>query len=174
MAERKIGERTIRLEVGDITEFEGDAFVFDITEDAKIGSGYGTAIANRAGKVVQDELDEIGTVPTGEAVVTSAGRLKVEYIIHTNGPKFFEADTEGKLRRATEACLQRADEKGMKRIAFPPIGTGMYQVDLGLCASVMVDAIAAHLQGETSLEEVVMVALNSREWQPLEAEIGGA
>lgn len=174
MAERKIGDKVIRLEIGDITEFEGDAFVFDITEDAKLGAGYGTAIANRAGKIVQDELNEIGTVPTGEAVVTACGRLEAEYIIHTNGPKFFESDTEGKLRRAIQACLQRADEKDMKRLAFPPIGTGLYQVPLDLCATVMVDTVAEHLQGDTSLEEVVFVALNSRERIPLEAKIGGA
>ena len=78
-------------------------------------------------------------------MVTQAGILKAEYIIHVNGPKFREEDEKGKLERAVSA-LARAEEKGVKQIAFPPIGTGMYQVPMDLCASVMVDTISRHLR----------------------------
>ncbi len=171
MVQRKVGDKVIRLVEGDITDMEADAFVFDIEEDCKLGSGYGTAIAGRAGKVVQDELDAIGRCPKGEAVVTSAGRLKVKTIIHANGPKYHEPETERKLAAATRASLQRAVENGVKTLLLPPMGTGMYQVPLDLCARVMIGVVAEHLAGETTLEEVIFVALDTREREPFAAEL---
>ncbi len=174
MLERRIGNKAIRLVRGDITDMEVEAFAFDITSDCQLGSGYGGAIAQRGGKAVQEELNAIGTLPPGEAVVTGAGKMKAGYIIHTNGPKFREPGTAEKLTRATESVLLRADEKGITELALPPIGTGLYQVPLDLCASVMVDAVAKHLQnGQTSLEVVSFVALDSREYKPLQAKIEG-
>ena len=105
MVERKIGDKVMRVVRGDITDIEIEAFVFDITEDCKLGSGYGGAIAQRGGKVVQEALDEIGTIKTGEAAATTAGKMKAEHIIHTNGPKFCESATEEKLRKAINAAL---------------------------------------------------------------------
>jgi len=173
MVQKKIGDRVIRLVMGDITDLEVEAFVFDITEDAKLGSGYGSAIATRGGKVIQEELDAIGSCPTGEAIVTTAGKLKASHIVHLNGPKFHEEETEQKLARATLSALERAREKGIKQLAFPPVGTGIYQVDLGLCARVMVDTVSEHLQQDTCLEEVLFVALDPREFNPLQAKIEG-
>jgi len=168
--EKKINNSVMKLVEGDITDLEVEAFVFDITADAKLGSGYGGAIAVRGGKSIQEELDAVGRCATGEAIVTAAGQLKAEYIIHLNGPKFHEPGTEEILKRATEAALQRAEEKGIKQLAFPPVGTGLYQVPLDLCARVMVDTVEAHLNGETSLDEVLFVALDPREYQPFKAK----
>jgi O-acetyl-ADP-ribose deacetylase (regulator of RNase III) len=173
MVERKIGERLVRLTRGDLTSMDIEAFVFDIDADMKLGAGFGSAIQRRGGIIIQKELDEIGKCPTGEAVVTQAGILKAEYIIHVNGPKFREEDEQGKLRSATKNALRRADEKGIKRLAFPPIGTGLYQVPMDLCARVMVDTVAEHLENNTTLEEVLFVTMDEREYGPFKANIEG-
>jgi O-acetyl-ADP-ribose deacetylase (regulator of RNase III) len=173
MVERKVGDRLIKLVRGDITDMEVDAFVYDLTADCKLGSGYGGAIASRGGKVVQDQLNAVGTLPTGEAVVTTAGNMKAKFIIHVNGPKFLEPDTRGKLAKAVKSALKRADEKGLTALAFPPIGTGLYQVPLDLCASVLLDTIQDHLKGPTSLKQVLFVALDSREYKPFAAVMEG-
>jgi O-acetyl-ADP-ribose deacetylase (regulator of RNase III) len=154
MAEKKIGNRVLRLVRGDITDMEIEAFVFDITEDVKLGSGFGGAIQQRGGIVIQKQLDEIGSCPTGEAVVTEAGILKADWIIHANGPKFREEDEEGKLQQTVKSALARAEEKGVKRLAFPPMGTGLYQVPLDLCT-----------------HEVLIVAPDNREFNPFKAKI---
>jgi O-acetyl-ADP-ribose deacetylase (regulator of RNase III) len=135
-------------------------------------ASYGGAIATRGGKVVQDELDEIGKVPTGKAVITSAGELKVGHIIHVNGPKFHEPDQEKKLEKAIESALALARDRGIKQIAFPPIGTGFYQVDLGMCTRKLVELSSKHLEGETSLEEIIFVGLDTREITPFESLLG--
>ena len=171
MVERLVGNKAIRLVTGDITEMEIDVFVHDITEDLKLGSGYGSAIQQRGGIVIQKELDEVGHLPVGEATMTQAGILKADFIIHTNGPKFKEPDEEDKLRNAVKASLKLADEKGLARIAFPPIGTGMYQVPMDLCARVMVDTVAEHLANGSTLEEVLIVVQDTREFLPFEAKM---
>jgi O-acetyl-ADP-ribose deacetylase (regulator of RNase III) len=171
MVERIIGDKVIRIVRDDITDMEVDAFVFDITEDLKLGSGHGSAIQQRGGVKIQEALDAIGGCPVGEAVITTGGLLKAKQIIHANGPKFCEPDEEGKLRRATQAALRLADDNGIETLAFPPMGTGIYQVPVDLCARVMVDAVAEHLAGSTSLREVLFVIPDSRERGAFEARI---
>ncbi len=173
MVERKLGDRAIRLVRGDITEVEADAFVYDVTADCKLGSGYGGAIAARGGKQVQEELSAHGGCATGEAVVTSGGGLKVRHIIHANGPKFLEPDTEGKLRSTARAALRKADELGVERLAFPPIGTGLYQVPLDLCARVLVEEAESHPRNGGRQREILLVAADSREYRPFEAQLNG-
>lgn len=169
MIEKSIGNKVIRLVRGDITELEVDAIVHDITGDLKLGGGFGSAIQQRGGIVIQKELDEFGTLPVGEAVLTQAGILKASHIIHANGPKFKEPDEEGKLRRAIESALRIADENGMRTLAIPPIGTGLYQVPMDLCARVTVDTLAEHLSNGSSLDEVLIVVRDTREYAPFEA-----
>ena len=166
MVERKIGDKVIKVVRDDITDMEVEAFVYDLTSNCKLDSGYGGAIAVRGGKTIQEELDKIGELPTCQAVMTAAGNMKAKHIIHTNGPKFLESDTEGKLSRATEAALQVANKNGLKQVALPPIGSGLYQVPLDVCVRVMVDAVRKHLKGDTSVNEVLLVGLDSREYDP--------
>jgi O-acetyl-ADP-ribose deacetylase (regulator of RNase III) len=168
--ERTVGKKVVRLVRGDITDLDVEAFVFDITADLKLGSGYGGAIFGRGGKAIQDELAKLGTLATGDAVVTSAGAMKAQYIVHTNGPKFKEPDEEGKLRQAIESSLRIANEKGMRRLAIPPIGTGLYQVPVDLCARVTVDTVTEHLTNGSSLDEVLIVVRDSREYAPFKAK----
>jgi O-acetyl-ADP-ribose deacetylase (regulator of RNase III) len=171
MVERTIGDKVIRLVKADITELEVEAFVHDITSDLRLGSGFGSAIQQRGGVVIQKELDAVGQLPVGESAVTQAGLLKADYIIHANGPKFREPDEEGKLRRTVRSALARAEEKGIKVLALPPIGTGLYQVPVDMCARVMVDEVASHLQNSGSLREVLFVVQDTREYLPFEARI---
>jgi O-acetyl-ADP-ribose deacetylase (regulator of RNase III) len=171
MLEKKVGNKVLRLVRADITDLDVEAFVFDITENVKLGSGFGNAIQQRGGVVIQKQLDAIGSCPTGEAVVTEAGLLKADWIIHANGPKFREEDEEVKLRKTVLSALARAEEKGVKRLAFPPMGTGLYQVPLDLCTRVMVDTISQHLANGSTLEEVLIVAPDPREFNPFKARI---
>ena len=69
--------------------------------------------------------------------------------------------------RAAAAVGLAADELELESLAFPPMGTGFYGVPLDVCARVMLGEIEGYLRGETHLKEVVMVALDSREYFPL-------
>ncbi len=156
--------RVVRLVRGDITLLDMDAFVFYAQPDLALGSGYGGAISVRGGPSVQKELAELarnGPLPTGEVVVTQAGKLTARYILHAVGPRFREAGTEEKLLRTVVRCLERAEEMGVKRLAFPAMGSGYYGVPASVSARVMLEALDAFLDRATSLTEVVICVFDT-------------
>ncbi|MBD3258744.1 O-acetyl-ADP-ribose deacetylase [candidate division GN15 bacterium] len=169
--QRTINGRVITLVKGDITNLDVDSFVFYATDDLKLGSGYGGAISMRGGPGIQQELDKLAPVEATQVVVTDAGELKARYIIHANGPKFQEEDLEVKLRTTIVNCLKAADDKGIERVAFPPMGAGFYGVPLGVSARISMEAVTEYLKGDTGVREVVFCALDSREYHPFQAQL---
>lgn len=167
-AERKINGSLIKIVKDDITAMEVDALVFYATPDLQLGTGYGNAIAVRGGPEIQEELKTFGTVDTGAVVTTGGGNLKAKYVIHAVGPRFQESNTEDKLRAVTVSALQQAESKGVKRMVFPPMGTGFYGVPLELSAKVTLNAIREHLSGGSGLEEVIICARDTREIKPFQ------
>jgi O-acetyl-ADP-ribose deacetylase (regulator of RNase III) len=167
----QVNRSVIRLVKGDITDLDVDAFVFYAESDLAIGAGFGTAISVRGGPTVQKELQELGPVATGEAVVSAAGNLKAQYIIHAVGPKFQEESIEEKLRTTVLNSLKRAEEKGIERIAFPAMGAGYYGIAPDLCARVMWDIIKSYLKGETSIKELTICVLDSPQHDAFQARL---
>ncbi|MFC1678994.1 macro domain-containing protein [Elusimicrobiota bacterium] len=165
---RKVNGKMFSLVMGDISDMEVDAFVFYAQHDLRLGSGYGTAITQRGGPGIKKELEKIGRMATGKAVTTGAGELKAKHIIHAVGPRFQEEDEERKLRDTMKAALTQSEGKGIKSLAFPPMGTGFYGIPLDLCKKVMVEEIRAYLQGKTDLKEIRIVVMDLRESVPFE------
>ena len=170
--EIQIGSTTVRLEKGDITDQEVDAFVFYAQHDLKLGSGFGTAISGRGGPAIQKELDEMGPLETCQAVISGAGNMKADKIIHAVGPRFQEPDLENKLAVTMDACFKLAEENDISTLAFPTMGTGFYGVPLDVSARIMLESIKKHLEGETSLKKVVVYALDTRDFEPFQSRFG--
>ncbi len=156
-------QSTLRLVTADVTTLDVEAFVFYARPTLELGSGFGSAIARRGGPAIKKELDAIGSVALTDAVVTSGGNLKAKHIVHAAGPAFQEERLEDKLRATVANVLRRAEERGIRQIAFPPMGAGFYGVPLPLCAELMVTAITAHLSNSTSIREVILCANDARE-----------
>jgi len=167
----QVNRSIVRLIKADITELDVDAFLFYAQPDLALGAGFGGAIAVRGGPTVQKELDELGPLETGQAVVSAAGKLNASHIVHAVGPRFNEDGTEGKLRTTVLNSLKAAEEKGVKRIALPAMGAGFYGVPLDLCARVTLDAIKSYLEGETEIQEVIICVIDRREFAPFETQL---
>lgn len=151
-------EDKIKILKGDITDMDVDAVVNAANTNLLLGSGVAGAIRKRGGDSIQKECDEIGSIPLGEAVITGAGSLKSKFVIHAAGMHLGGGVTEESLRMATKNSLIGADEKGIRTIAFPAIGTGVGGFPVGRCAEVMIDVVSNHLEGgRTSLERVYFV-----------------
>jgi O-acetyl-ADP-ribose deacetylase (regulator of RNase III) len=169
--EKRINGKVIRLMRGDITEQDIDCFVFYAQSNLKLGSGFGGAITVRGGPTIQKELDAQAPIESCQAVLSEAGHLKAKYIIHANGPKFQEPNTEAKLRTTVLNALKTAEDKGLKRIAFPPMGTGFYGVPLGVSARVMFDTFSDFVINGGRLEEVVVCVQDSREYSAFSEQL---
>jgi len=169
-----IGGSVVKLVRGDITELEVDAFVYYARSDLALGSGFGGMITVRGGASIQKELDELAPVADTEAVVSEAGKLTAQHIIHAVGPRFREDDIEPRLLTTMENCLLTAEEKGIKTLAFPAMGAGYYGVPAPVSATVMLAALESHLSEKTGLEEVTICVLDSSQLKAFEAAIKAA
>ena len=165
MLETMNKESVIHLEIGDLTMMDIEAIVFYAQPDLVLGSGFGNAIAVRGGSSIQEELKTYGTISMGEAVITSAGELKSNYIIHAVGPRFRESDIKEKLITTMQSVFKIAEENKIREICFPPMGTGFYGIPLELSARVMFEVIQKHLSGNTVLEKLVICLIDQREYK---------
>lgn len=170
----RVNGKSIRLERGDLLAAPADAVVFYAREDLQLGSGFGSAILSRGGISIQKELDIIGHIAMGEAVVTSAGSMPSRNIIHACGPKFQEADLEAKLSKCVRSSLEAAAAESFKTIAFPPMGAGFYGVPLELCVMVMLEIIGGFLVLPSPIEEVTIYVIDDREFRAFEARFPAA
>jgi O-acetyl-ADP-ribose deacetylase (regulator of RNase III) len=142
---------------GDITETDTDAIVNAANNDLQLGAGVAGAIRRKGGPAIQQECDRIGRIALGEAATTTGGNLRAKYVIHAASMQLGGRTTAENLEAATRNSLRRADEKKIRSIAFPAIGTGVAGFDTRRCAEIMLRVVAEHLKDKTSLERVVFV-----------------
>ncbi|TAM84573.1 MAG: macro domain-containing protein [Acidobacteria bacterium] len=142
---------------GDITALEVDAIVNAANNELVLGGGVAGAIRTKGGPRIQEECDRIGPIRLGEAAVTTGGNLKAYYVIHAASMKLGEETTAESLRNSTHNSLLCAEEKGLKTIAFPAIGTGIAGFPMGDCARIMISEVLAHLRSRSSLEKIYFV-----------------
>jgi len=152
----------VELEVlkGDITRLEGiDAIVNPANSQMIMGGGVAGAIKRAGGKEIEDEARRYAPVPVGRAIVTSAGKLKVRYVIHAPTMEYpAMRTTVEKVSAAVAAALSKCDELGIKSVAFPGMGTGVGGLDPKVAAEAMVNTIVEHISRGTTLEKIILVA----------------
>src|SRR5262252_4561621 len=148
----------LRMIRGDITTVEAEAIVNSANNDLVLGGGVSGAIRRVAGPAVQEECHKIGTIPLGTAVITTGGQLKAQWIIHAAvNPLGLWADAKS-VRNATRSALKKAEEKKVRRLAFPAIGTGAGALPVERCADILIEEVTRHCaDDQTALEEVMFV-----------------
>ncbi|MCL5005504.1 MAG: macro domain-containing protein [Acidobacteria bacterium] len=142
---------------GDITNMEVDAIVNAANNDLVLGAGVAGAIRRKGGPRIQEECDRIGPIRLGQAAVTPGGNLKACYVIHAASMRLGGQTTAESLQDSTRNSLLRAEEKGLKTIAFPAIGTGVAGFPMNECADIMIWAVLEHLKSRSSLEKIYFV-----------------
>ena len=97
---------------------------------------------------------------TGEAKITKGYNLPCDYVIHTVGPiwRGGKDNEEQLLASCYYHSLKLAMEKGIKRIAFPSISTGVYGFPVKLAAHIAVNVVARFEQEfPKQIEEIYFV-----------------
>lgn len=157
----------IELVQGDITKLEVDAVVNAANTSLLGGGGVDGAIHRAGGPAILEACVKIrnrqGGCPVGQAVITTAGNLPAQYVIHTVGPVWNggnngEADL---LRSAYRNSLQLAHENQLRSIAFPNISTGIYRFPKELAAEIAITTIQNFLTAiDSSIEKVLFVCFD--------------
>ena len=158
MATRTINGVTLALMQGNIVEVQTDAIVNAANSGLRGGGGVDGAIHRAGGSSIMEECRTLGGCPTGEAVVTTAGRLSAKYIFHAVGPIYSGSlDDERLLTSAYQSCLNLAEQHQVRSIAFPSLSTGVYSYPLELAAPIALRTIIEHIKRPTCLQQVLMV-----------------
>ena len=146
-APRTFGQSRLELVQGDITRELVDAIVNAANSGLRGGGGVDGAIHNAGGQAIVDECREIrerqGSVPPGEAVITSGGRLPARHVIHTVGPVWRGGghDEAEILTRCYRNSVALAAQRGLSSMAFPSISTGVYGYPVEEAAAVALSAL---------------------------------
>ncbi len=171
--EFKVGNATLDLIKGDITDVEADAIVNAANSTLLGGGGVDGAIHRRGGPKILEECKLIREtewpdgLPTGKAVMTSGGNLKAKHVIHTVGPVWlggFHVEAE-LLKQAYRNTLKLAASKGLRTIAFPSISTGAYGYPVEEASRVALAAVKSFLENEDKLERVTFVLFSDKVYE---------
>lgn len=146
-----IGGSNLELVQGDITVQRVDAIVNAANAQLAGGGGVDGAIHRAAGPAILEETRlryPLGC-PTGDAVVTGAGRLPIKFVFHAVGP-IWQGGQRGEadaLRSVYRRCLELAGRHDCRSLAFPSISTGAYGYPLDQAAEQALDEVQRWLAG---------------------------
>jgi O-acetyl-ADP-ribose deacetylase (regulator of RNase III) len=166
--ERKIGNTVLNTVTADITTLPKDAIVNAANSSLMGGGGVDGAIHRAGGPQILEEckriVAKIGKLPTGEAVITTAGNMPARHVIHTVGP-VWHGGGRGEpqlLRNAYTNSLKVAKENGVKTIAFPSISTGIYGYPVELASKEAVSAVLEFVrENRDALYEITFCGFDS-------------
>jgi len=155
----------VTVSVGDITREAVDAVVNAANSTLLGGGGVDGAIHRAGGPSILEECREIRRtrhpvgLPTGEAVITTAGLLPARHVIHTVGPIYGrEGGREaGLLAAAYRNSLALAAAHALASVAFPSISTGAYSFPREAAAAVASTSVAEFLNEDETIKEVRLV-----------------
>ncbi len=163
-----LNKATISIMQGDITRQATDAIVNAANSGLIGGGGVDGAIHHAGGPTILEECRKIvarqGRLPTGQAIITTAGNMKAKHVIHTVGP-VWQGGNEGEaglLASAYRESLKVAAAHNLSSISFPSISTGAYGYPVDQAARIASRTVAAFLTKATSIKEVVFVLFDTR------------
>ncbi|MFD0675274.1 MULTISPECIES: O-acetyl-ADP-ribose deacetylase [unclassified Paenibacillus] len=154
-----------RIEVlkGDITTISVDVIVNAANSSLLGGGGVDGAIHKAGGKEILDECkrirDKQGGCKTGEAVITTAGKLSANNVIHTVGPVWNGGSSgeEVLLRSCYRNSLRLAVKNNADSIAFPNISTGIFKFPKDRACKIAVDEVLMFLNENETISKVFFI-----------------
>ncbi|CAH3182396.1 unnamed protein product [Porites evermanni] len=114
---------------GDIAAIEADAIVHPTNATFYLGGEVGSVLEKAGGKEFKDEVKKLseshGPLELASAAICDGRNLKAQYVIHVHSPTWGdETESTENLDKAVKNILTLADEKNIKSIAMPSIGSG--------------------------------------------------
>jgi O-acetyl-ADP-ribose deacetylase (regulator of RNase III) len=153
----------IELVAGDLTDQKVDVIVNAANSSLLGGGGVDGKIHRDGGPEILAECRSLrashygGGLPVGQAVATTAGRLRARWVVHTVGPRFSrDEDRSALLADCHRNSLAVAAGLAARTIAFPAIGTGIYGWPYETAAPVALRAVLDADPGSISLVRFVL------------------
>jgi O-acetyl-ADP-ribose deacetylase (regulator of RNase III) len=136
-------------------------------------------IHRAGGPAILEECRQIrarqGGCKTGEAVITTGGKLPAPHVIHTVGP-VWNGGHKGEpalLASCYRNCLRLAAERSLESVAFPGISTGIYGYPKQEAAAIAVREVRQWLAAHEFPKQVVFVAFDEENRRLYEQALAG-
>jgi O-acetyl-ADP-ribose deacetylase (regulator of RNase III) len=158
----QVNHGVLELAEGDITQQDTEAIVNAANSSLLGGGGVDGAIHRAGGPEILAQCRRLGGCATGDAKITTGGRLQARYVIHTVGPIYSRAGAEKAAQLLGSAywrSLEVAAEEGIRSLAFPSVSTGAYGFPIDEAAAIALQTVARYLasQSEEGIELVRFV-----------------
>jgi O-acetyl-ADP-ribose deacetylase (regulator of RNase III) len=153
----------IEVRVDDLAFFEGDAIVRPVNSMLQATTPVIRRLEKAAGPGFPAIVRLQQPLPVGAAVVTGAGDLPVELLVHGVVASPEERVTRATVRLALMSALQRAIAFEIKNIAVAPFGLGAGNLDVDDSADVMVSVLTEHMRRSAFPTSVVIIVENELE-----------
>jgi O-acetyl-ADP-ribose deacetylase (regulator of RNase III) len=154
----------IEVRVDDLAFYTGEAIVRPVNADLAATTALLRRLEVAAGERLQHDLRKREQLPVGSAVVTGAGALGVELLVHAVVSSDSEPVSESSVRRALTSALQRAADWRIGAVAIPPFGLGAGNLEIEESAAILAEVLAEHLaRGARHPNAITVVAETDEE-----------
>ncbi|KAK2170476.1 hypothetical protein NP493_1151g00008 [Ridgeia piscesae] len=113
---------------GDLVTVSADAIVHPTNNTLYMGGEVGGAIEKVGGakfaQEVKDLLAIVKHLDTAGAAMCPGHNFPAKFVIHCNGPSWNTNNSQQLLEKTITNCLKLADEKKLRSVAFPSVGSG--------------------------------------------------
>ena len=156
--EYHVNNSTIKIIFGNILDSKAEVIVNSSGSKMTMGGVLTRAIREAGGDVIREDAQTKLPVNVGDAVVTTAGRLRQKYVFHciTIDKSIDQSNTpEGVsdndihqyiIGHSIDKCFLLLHAMGLTSIAFPAIGAGAAGIPFKKVAEVMAEAIGRNLR----------------------------
>jgi O-acetyl-ADP-ribose deacetylase len=144
----------LEIVIGNIVQQpDVDALVNSANANLRFGSGVAGAIHSAAGPDLEQYCRRYSPIALGEAVVTPGFNLPNQFVVHARAASYINDDHPEKyLYLAIANTLRVAKEAGIRSMAMPAIGTGVFKFPPELAAQVIVHGLLTRADDYPEIE----------------------
>ena len=164
----------IAVRTDDLAFVEADAIARPVDAELRATTPVMRRLEEAGGEGLARHLHVNEPLAVGSAVVTPAGSLGVELLIHGVVSSDTEAVSRNSVRQAVIGALQRAADWGIEHLAIPPFGIGAGNLDIEESAEVIAECVRRHRQASKYPTTITVVVENAFEQDVFERMLVGA
>ncbi|XP_037084198.1 core histone macro-H2A.1-like [Pollicipes pollicipes] len=159
--------QTLHVVSGDIAMASVQAVVHPTASGFALAGQVGAALEAVEGPRLRRALEELrkshGPLAPCGATLSPTNNVPANWIIHVNGPTHTDTNIGDKLTKSVKNCLAVADQKNLKSIALPSIGSGKGGLEKADAARIILRAIHDYFVNvmSSSLKDVFFVLFDA-------------
>ncbi len=117
------GKNQIKAVFGEIAEQDVDAIALPTTPSLRMDIGISAKVKESAGQEVEEEALQHAPAAMGNVVATGGGSLQAGIVFHCVMVTLEKETSEELLRGCLGEIFRQAEDRGIKSMAFPALGS---------------------------------------------------